>query len=385
MKWKPYPKYKDSGIEWLGKVPAGWDVVRLKHLGGGSGAKIQMGPFGSMLTTLASEPTEFRLFGQENTISGDFRTGERCLTEEQYRSLIKYALKPGDIVLTRKGSLGKARLVPDDIRPGIADSDTIRIRLTRDALTNEFAVRLLHEAPYLQVQIEISSRGAILGGLNTTTIGDLWLAVPSYDEEIHIDRFLDKETDRIDTLIAKQERLIGLLKEKRQAVISHAAAKGLNPAAPMKHSGIDWLGEIPEHWYIRRLKHVAPFITVGIVVNPSDYVADEGLPFIYGGDLQEGRIDFDTARRISPEASERNAKTRLTPGDLLTVRVGAPGVTAVVPNECDRGNCASVMLMRRGSFDSQWLCYAMNSRMVRFQVKVVQYGQLRSSSISVTP
>jgi type I restriction enzyme S subunit len=110
------------------------------------------------------------------------------------------------------------------------------------------------------------------------------------------------------------------------------------------------------------------------VVNPSDYVSDEGLPFIYGGDIREGNISLETCRRIAPIDSDMQSKTRLHAQDLLTVRVGAPGVTAVVPEECEGGNCASVMLIRRGDFDSDWLCFAMNSRMVRYQVEVVQYG-----------
>ena len=165
-----------------------------------------------------------------------------------------------------------------------------------------------------------------------------------------------------------------LLKEKRQVVISHAVTQGINPHAPMKPSGIEWLGDVPEHWEVKRLKHISPFITVGVVVNPSSFVADEGFPFIYGGDIREGVIDWANSRRIGAESSEANSKTRLKAGDLLTVRVGAPGITAVVPLECEGGNCASVMLVRQGSFNSYWLCDAMNTRIVRFQVEVVQYG-----------
>ena len=206
-------------------------------------------------------------------------------------------------------------------------------------------------------------------GLAETT-----LLLPPLSEQAHIAAFLDRETAKIDALVAEQQRLIELLKEKRQAVISHAITKGLNPDAPMKDSGIEWLGEVPGHWEVRRLKHISPFITVGIVVNPSTYVADEGLPFIYGGDIREGVIDWENSRRIDADSSKANAKTILDAGDLLTVRVGAPGVTAVVPKECSGGNCASVMLVRQGTFNSHWLCYAMNTRIVRFQVEVVQYG-----------
>src|SRR5690606_3748360 len=178
------------------------------------------------------------------------------------------------------------------------------------------------------------------------------LALPPALEQTAIAAFLDRETAKIDALIAEQQNLIALLKEKRQALISHAVTKGLNPNAPMKDSGVEWLGEVPAHWEIKRLKHVSPFITVGIVVNPSNYVSNDGLPFLYGGDVYEGVIDFANARRISPADSEANAKTLLRSGDLVTVRVGAPGVTAVVPEECEGGNCASVMLIRQGEFSS---------------------------------
>jgi len=141
-----------------------------------------------------------------------------------------------------------------------------------------------------------------------------------------------------------------------------------------KDSGVEWLGEVPAHWKIQRIKHISPFITVGIVVNPSTFIAADGLPFIYGGDIREGIIDWENARRIEAASSVANGKTMLEAGDLLTVRVGAPGVTAVVPKECEGGNCASVMLIRRGKYNSDWLCFAMNTRIVRFQVEVVQYG-----------
>lgn len=144
--------------------------------------------------------------------------------------------------------------------------------------------------------------------------------------------------------------------------------------AEYKNSGVPWLGEVPSHWQARRLKTLSPAITVGIVVNPSEYISNAGLPFIYGGDISEGHISTKSCRRITPVDSAKQPKTRLNAGDLLTVRVGAPGVTAVVTDECEGGNCASVMLIRRGDFESGWLCYVMNSRVVRYQVEVVQYG-----------
>jgi type I restriction enzyme S subunit len=225
-----------------------------------------------------------------------------------------------------------------------------------------------------QVQLACSGTSSSMQNLSQDNFYSFIAPLPPTDEQLAVATFLNHETAKIDALIAEQQRLIELLQEKRQSVISHAVTKGLNPDAPMKDSGVEWLGEVPEHWTLKRLKHLSPNLTVGIVVNPSEYISDEGLPFVYGGDIREGVIDWENSRRIAPDLSDKQSKTRLRSGDLLMVRVGAPGVTAVVPEQCDGGNCASVMLIRQGSFSSQWLCYALNTRIVRFQVEVVQYG-----------
>jgi len=129
------------------------------------------------------------------------------------------------------------------------------------------------------------------------------------------------------------------------------------------------------HWIAKRLKHISPRIGVGLVINPSTYVTDEGVPFLFGGDISPGRIHPEKARRMTDEDSRKLKASRLMAGDLVTVRVGYPGVTAVVPPELEGANCASVMVVRGSqSFVSQWLCYAMNSRLGSDQINVVKYG-----------
>ena len=211
--------------------------------------------------------------------------------------------------------------------------------------------------------------------LNRDRIANAKLLCPPRSEQRAIAAFLDRETAKIDALVAKKERLIELLQEKRTALITSAVTQGLDPNVPMKDSGVKWLGEIPAHWHVRTLKRISPEITVGVVVNPSMYVRIEGVPFLYGSDIHEGRIVADGARRMSEEDSKSLNKSRLRAGDLVCVRVGAPGVTAVVPPRLAGANCASVLIVRHAdSFDSQWLCYGMNSRLVRYQVELVQYG-----------
>lgn len=211
----PDAPLKPSGIPWLGEIPMHWEVMRVKFVVDHYGPGIQMGPFGSSLTSLESRDTGFKLYGQENTISGDFSRGNRWLRRDQFASLRKYELLPGDIVLTRKGSIGKARIVPTDISRGIADSDTIRVRLDRRLVAPEFVVEVLHTSTYVLRQLEMSRRGAILGGLNTATIGDILLVLPPQKDQSELLAGLRAETAPLNTAIARTEREIALMQEYR--------------------------------------------------------------------------------------------------------------------------------------------------------------------------
>ena len=194
-------------------------------------------------------------------------------------------------------------------------------------------------------------------------------------EQRRIADYLDAATSKIDRLVALRRRQMELLKEQRAALIQQAVTRGLDPASPLKDSGIPWLGQIPKHWTLKRLKHLSPRQSVGLVINPSTHVVDEGIPFLFGSDISESSICIEKVRRISPESNATLKASRLNAGDLVSVRVGYPGITAVIPPELDQCNCASLLIIRQStSFHSQWLCHAMNSPVGRFQVSLVQYG-----------
>jgi type I restriction enzyme S subunit len=200
----PSVPLKDSGIPWLGEIPEHWEVRRLKYLTEG----IQMGPFGASLTELQEHDTGYKLYGQENTISGDFFSGKRWLSKEQFTALQRYELLPGDLVLTRKGSIGKCKIVPEKTQQGIADSDTIRVRLNHNRLLNDFGLLLLQDAMYIQRQIQSIQRGAILVGLNTATISNLRLAAPPPSEQKPILTRIQAETTGISSTMQAKSREI---------------------------------------------------------------------------------------------------------------------------------------------------------------------------------
>jgi len=353
MSFPTYPTYKDSGFTWLGKVPEHWALKRLGQLFSERRERASDTEFEPLSVT--KDGIVPRLETAAKTQDGDNR---------------KKVLRGDFVINSRSDRKGSAGLSPLD-----GSVSLICTVITPDGISGDFAHHLLRSVPF-QEEYYRWGKGIVadLWSTNFSDMKNIVLGVPSETEQTQIARFLDHETARIDALIEEQQRLIELLKEKRQAVISHAVTKGLDPTVPMKDSGVEWLGKVPAHWVKKRLKNISPFITVGIVVNPSDYVSDEGLPFLYGGEVKEGFIEVDKARKISPEDSKKNRKTMLETGDIVTMRVGYPGLTAVVPPECAGGNCASVMLVKRGNYDSHWLCAVMNSRLVRQQVEVVQYG-----------
>ncbi len=254
MSFPRYLTYKDIGVKWLGEVPEEWTPMRLKFLlrDGYDGMKI--GPFGSQLTSgMLDDQGMYKVYGQENVIYKDFQRGSRFIGDDKFRELSVYEIRPGDLLVTMMGTSGRCDVVPEDVTRGIMDSHLLRVRLS-SAAREDFVRLLIDEAAYVGTQVQLTGKGSIMHGLNSSIVKDLLLVVPPVEEQNQILTFLDGETAKIDALVAEQRRLIDLLKEKRQAVVSQAVTKGLNPHVPMKPSGIEWLGDVPAHWEGTRLR-----------------------------------------------------------------------------------------------------------------------------------
>lgn len=220
--------------------------------------------------------------------------------------------------------------------------------------------------------------GATVESLETELIAQTQLPFPPYREQLAIAAFLDRETARIDGLIAKKRRLIELLREKRQAVISHAVTKGIDPNAPMKDSHIEWLGHIPAHWRLRYLKHISPKVTVGIVVTPARYYVDQGVPALRSLNVQEGQITLDALMYISEESNELHAKSKIYNGDLVAVRTGQPGSTAIVGPQLDGANCIDLIVIRASrEISSEYLHLYLNSDAARAQYQLGSEGAIQ--------
>lgn len=240
-----YPDYKPSGVEWLGEVPGHWDVWKLSHAFDviGSG------------TTPKSDNTAYYDDGQTAWVNtGDLNDGELFDCEKRVTDLAlaeHSSLKTfpaGSLVIAMYGAtIGKLAILhfPSTVNQACC------VFVGGARVQSMF---LFYWFLGLRQQIISLATGGGQPNISQEILRGLRLACPLLEEQQAIATFLDRETGKIDSLIAEQRRLVELLVEKRQAVISHAATKGLNPDAPMKDSGVEWLGEVPEHWDVKRLK-----------------------------------------------------------------------------------------------------------------------------------
>lgn len=320
MNFLPYPRYKNSGVEWLGDVPEHWDLKKFGFLleRGYDGMKI--GPFGSQLKSEMLVEQGFKVYGQENVINNDFTIGQRFVDEPKFDELRVYEVKTGDLLITMMGSSGYCQIVPAEFAQGIMDSHLIRLR-TRPAVVRRRFVRLLiDEGPYVKHQMLLSGKGSIMHGLNSSIISNLFFLLPSIQEQELILHFLIRETAKVDTLIAKQERLIELLREKRQSIIARAVTKGLDPHKPMKDSGTEWLGDTPAHWKVSKLKYSLVSIEQGWSPECENRPANENEWGVLKIGCVNG-IDFDpNENKTLPAGVAPVNQYALKKGDVLLSR-----------------------------------------------------------------
>jgi len=230
-----------------------------------------------------------------------------------------------------------------------------------------FCKYALREPTFL-AEVEMRSVGVSYPAINASDLGDIQIHLPALQHQRVVANYLDRETARLDELVAAKERVLGLVAEKRRALITRTVTRGLAPYTPFRDSGNPWLGEISAHWEVKRLKFTSPEITVGIVVTPAKYYESAGVPCLRSLNVrEEGLTDSDLVY-ISDESNALLAKSRVFLGDLVVVHSGQPGTTAVVDERFDGANCLDLIIIRRPSaFESAFLSHLLNSQPAKMQ------------------
>ncbi len=250
MKTKTYPKYKFSGVEWLGDVPEHWEVTSLKF--------ICRFAYGDSLASEDREDGDYLVFGSNGPV------GTHKLPN---------TTKPV-IVVGRKGSYGKINYSDNQI---FAIDTTYFI----DSRYTTQSIQWL-KLSLLTLCLDIGSKDSAVPGLAREDAYKKRLPLPPLPEQQAIAAFLDRETGRIDALIGKKKKLLSLLAEQRTALISRAVTNGLNPSVKLKPSGVEWLGDVPEHWEVKKLKWAYQSIRSGDGISPDDIEPIGSYP-VYGG------------------------------------------------------------------------------------------------------
>ena len=275
---KKYDNYKDSGIEWLGEIPSNWKVTKLKFIGDAIGG----------LTYSPNDVVENESEGKLVLRSSNIQDGKLSLKDNVYVNLDiseKLTLKKGDILIcSRNGSqhlIGKNICIDERTEGNTFGAFMMIFRSKYFSFLNHF-----FNSPIFTSQSGLFLT-ATINQLTSSTLNNFYIAIPdSISEQTAIANYLDHKTTQIDTLIAKKEQFISLLQEERTAVINQAVTKGLDPNVPMKDSGIEWLGEIPEHWEVKRMKFIANLKSGNNII--SEQITKNAEFPVYGGNGLRG-------------------------------------------------------------------------------------------------
>ena len=330
QRFRRYPDYRDSGVEWLGEIPAHWEVRRLKTL-----ASIQP----SNVDKKSKEgEVPVRLCNYVDVYYNDFITAElefmsATATPEQAR---RFQLRAGDVLITKDSEswndIAVSTVVPEDLPEVLCGYHLAQIQPGPD-LDGRFLARQF-SAIGPRDQFHVAANGITRFGLGRATIRTGLFPVAPMWEQQTIAAFLGRETAKIDALVAKKERLIELLQEKRTALITRAVTRGLDPNVPMKDSGIEWLGEIPAHWGAKKIKRLC-LVRRGASPRPIDdpaYFDDNGMyAWVRIADVTASKRYLETTpQRLSVLGQSKSVS--LEPGELflsIAATVGKPIVTKI--------------------------------------------------------
>ncbi len=370
-RFRPYPEYKDSGVAWLGDIPADWGVKRLRFAVDFNPSKREVRGL-PLDTSVSFVPME--AVGEYGGLVLD---GTKPL--ESVSEGYTY-FRDGDVVMAKitpcfengKGAIAAG--LANSIGFGTTELTVLRPRPETDA---RFLFYLTLSDPFRRLGASEMYGAGGQKRVPDDFIRNLDHPLPVRSAQRAIAEFLDRETGKIDALVAKKERLIELLQEKRTALITHAVTKGLDPTAPTKPSGIPWLGNIPAHWEVKKLWHLTPDdrqIMYGIVL-PGPNV-DGGVPIVKGGDVKPGRLSLERLNRTTPEIEAGYARSRLRGGDIVYAIRGSIGDAELVPDEIAGANLTqdAARIAPASGVTGNWLLYAVKSEAIFRQLEIGALG-----------
>ena len=324
-KYQKYAEYQDSGVEWLGEIPRHWDSKPLKYLCTYNDEVLPE-------TTAKDAEIQYIDIGSVSAVDGISKIETMIFKDAPSRA--RRIVRDGDVIVSTVRTYLEAIAPINNPPENLIVSTGFAVIRPNQYLYKSFASYCLRAKGFIK-EVVARSVGVSYPAINSSDLVNITIPSIEYAEQVKIANFLDHETAKIDSLIAKQEKLIELLKEKRQAVISYAVTKGLNPDVAMKDSGVEWLGKVPEHWVVAQLKfnmldiQTGPF---GSQLHAEDYIED-GIPLINPAHMINGVLVPDTQITVDQVTQERLSRHKLAVGDIIFARRGELGRCAIVRDE----------------------------------------------------
>jgi type I restriction enzyme S subunit len=373
-RYKAYEEYKDSGVEWLGEVPEGWNIFSIRRALTGCTNGIwgsEPNGKGDMIVLRVAD------FERNSFLISDEKLTKRQISQ---RERFGRLLKRGDLLLEKSGG-GDKTLV----------GCVVLFDKKYSAVTSNFVAKMSPLKGYSSKFLTFCFSQLYAGKVNYPSIkqttgiqnldSDAYLmekfSFPSYEEQTQIANFLDHETAKIDTLIDKQQQLIELLKEKRQAVISHAVTKGLDPDVPMKDSGVEWLGKIPEYWHINKMRYMFSF-GKGLTITKENLM-DEGIPCVnYGEVHSKFSFEVDPGKHflkcVNSQYLITSPNSLLNKGDLVFADTsedieGSGNFTHLISDDALFAGYHTIIARPHESKNSRFYAYLFDCSQLRSQIK----------------
>ena len=330
MSFRKYAEYKESGVAWLGEIPTGWTTQKLKYVARVQPSNVDKKSKENEEKVLLCNYTDV-YYNEE--ITADLPFMKATASDVQIR---KFTLKSGDTIITKDSEdpndIAVPAYVPQDLE-GVVCGYHLALLRPENGTCGGYLKRVM-DTHYARSFFATRANGITRYGLGIYAISNFILPFPPLEEQKQIVAFLDKETTKIDALVEKQEQLITLLREKRQAIISHAVTRGLNPNVKMKDSGIEWLGEVPEHWEVSLLKWRYQ-VTLGKMLKSKQTAPDETeAPYLRAANIQWRGVDTSDVKRMWFSPDEKK-KLQLCKGDLLVSEGGDVGRSALWNEEIE--------------------------------------------------
>lgn len=356
---------KPSGIDWIKDIPSSWEINKVKYLATEPGTLFLDGDW---IESDVIEESGIRYLTTGNVGAGFYKEqGSGYISEKTFSELHCLNVYPGDLMISRLNEpIGRSCIIPDTESRYVVAVDNVILRPNAN-YNKKFIMYGMNADGYAE-HANMIARGATMSRISRSQLGQFWLAFPNIEEQQAIADFLDKECTQIDSIAADLERQIALLQQYKKSLITETVTKGLDKSVPMKDTGVEWIGQIPEHWDVEPIKYRVTFHNGDRGENypTKSELQSEGIPFINAGHLEGDGLNMANMDYISEEKYRIMGGVKLRSGDILYCLRGSVGKNAIV--DMNQGTVASSLVaIRSVRISAEYLYYCLNSHIEEVQ------------------